>query len=74
MMIVDTADDLGVVGLDIPQREHSHSQKYDQKLGQTSRSEDLSGQTCPGRVPAVAGHLPVHKLQKEAGSLFGTGL
>jgi hypothetical protein len=32
VMIVDTADDLGQVRLDVAQRKHCHSQKYDQKL------------------------------------------
>ena len=32
VMVMDTADELGQVGLDVAKRKHGHSQKYDQKI------------------------------------------
>jgi hypothetical protein len=34
VMIMNAADELGQMGLDVPQRQHGHSQKYDQNLPQ----------------------------------------
>jgi hypothetical protein len=59
VMIVDAADELGQVRLNVAQRKHCHSQKYDQKSG--DRQTALSLPWCTN---------PFTNYMPEAGSLF----
>ena len=56
VMVMNTTDELRQMGLDVAQRKHGHSQKYDQKFRQCQR-----GLPCAKSVST---------RKQEAGSLF----
>jgi hypothetical protein len=57
VVIVNTADKLGEVELDVSQRQHGHGQKYDQ-IRQNVEHQPLSRQV-------IAGRTIVHKTTSE---------
>jgi hypothetical protein len=65
-VIVTTADKLGEVRLDVPERQHGHSQKYDQ-IWQDVRRWPLSRQVIAGRTIVRA------TIMQKALSLFEKG-
>ena len=63
VMVMNTADELRQMGLDVSQREHGHSQKYDQKSGQ-----------CQGSFGGRTVRNPLARDKQEVGSMFNKEL
>ena len=64
VMVMNTTDELRQMGLDVAQRKHSHSQKYDQKYRQRQRGSYSA---------VIAGRTMCTNHMQKALSLFEKG-